>query len=95
MLIRTDREWPVADVLDALLAQLGPMLAQWAVAGFAAFRAEWLDGSDEMGRAVRVTAADGSTRAGTITGLGAMGELLLTDPTGDLHTITEGDVTAE
>jgi BirA family transcriptional regulator, biotin operon repressor / biotin---[acetyl-CoA-carboxylase] ligase len=91
----TGREWSIPKVLDALLAELAPMIAQWGVAGFAPFRAAWLDASDEMSRTVRVTAADGSTLAGEITGLGAMGELLLTDPTGQLHSITEGDVVSD
>jgi BirA family biotin operon repressor/biotin-[acetyl-CoA-carboxylase] ligase len=89
----TSREFDIADVLDALLTELGPMLSRWEAGGFSEFRAEWLGACDQMDHTISITAADGTTRTGRAVGLGAMGELLIKDPTGEFHSITEGDVT--
>lgn len=80
-------------MLDFLGASMDTWLAIWDDGrGFATVRQAWQDRGGPMGEALSVNTGNGPV-AGRYMGLGANGELLLEDETGELRRYTFGDVT--
>jgi biotin-(acetyl-CoA carboxylase) ligase len=75
----------------ALVAELARLFADYAVRGFAPYRAEW-DAADYL-RGQRVTVHDtGGTLAGAVRGVDADGALLLATAQGEHRRVLSGDV---
>lgn len=91
MLIETSQKYCIPGLFNVLLEELDDRVAAWAKDGFAAVRQAWLANTDDMGMEAEVRGV-GEIFPGTITGLGRLGQLIVTDHEGQPREVLEGDV---
>ncbi len=84
---------PAADVVVRLAATFADVRAGWRDYGFAPVRSEWLARAAGLGAAIEARLG-GETVAGTFTGLGDDGALLLTRADASVRAIYAGEVFA-
>ena len=94
LLIETGMDHQVRDVLDALLPFLERRLRDWENEGFNAISGAWHDRCYQLGHRIEVGDGD-QLETGTLTGFGAVGQLILRRDTGEEVEIWAGDVSFE
>ncbi len=87
LLIETEQERAVTEVLDELLNRLSDWIIRWSAAGFEGIQQPWLDRCAFLGEMITV-----GDRTGTLAGFGHAGELLLRADSGVIEPVWAGDV---